>query len=251
MERNPNGATASISLFPATAQAPNPQPRSQLARLQNWTKALLIVAFSVLAILGYDGPNAVYENMFSGTVLIAINASGQVTGTYEDANYVFHAFLAVPAQGTAAATPTFNPAGGTYTSAQTVTLSDSTNGATIYYTTDGSTPPTSATTSTYTDPITVNSTQTIQAIATASGFSNSALASAMYTINLPAPDFQLSVSRRRARHSSHLCPVPDLIFTRRCLRFSQPGWRSPHSASRGAYQRRSGPCLFSWWFRPG
>ncbi|HTZ47312.1 MAG TPA: chitobiase/beta-hexosaminidase C-terminal domain-containing protein [Verrucomicrobiae bacterium] len=141
-----------------------------------------------------DGPNAVYENMFSGTVLIAINASGQVTGTYEDANYVFHAFLAVPAQGTAAATPTFNPAGGTYTSAQTVTLSDSTNGATIYYTTDGSTPPTSATTSTYTDPITVNSTQTIQAIATASGFSNSALASATYTINLPAPDFQLSVS---------------------------------------------------------
>jgi len=141
-----------------------------------------------------DDPNSVYENMFSGTVLIAINATGQMTGTYEDGSYVFHSFLAVPAQGTAAAAPTFSPAAGTYTSAQSVTLLDSTAGATIYYTTDGSTPPTSSSTATYTGPITVNSTETIQAIAAASGFSNSAVVSATYTINLPAPDFQLSVS---------------------------------------------------------
>ena len=38
----------------------------------------------------------------------------------------------------AAATPTFNPAPGTYTTAQTVHLADTTAGATIYYTTNGS-----------------------------------------------------------------------------------------------------------------
>ena len=38
------------------------------------------------------------------------------------------------------AAPTFSPAGGTYSSAQNVTISTTTSGATIYYTTDGSAP---------------------------------------------------------------------------------------------------------------
>ena len=38
------------------------------------------------------------------------------------------------------ATPTFNPAAGTYGSAQTVTISTTTGGATINYTTNGTTP---------------------------------------------------------------------------------------------------------------
>ena len=131
-----------------------------------------------------DDPNSVYTTAFSGTILISINATGQMTGTYQDANFVFHAFLAVPAQGTATATPTFSPAAGTYTSAQSVTISDTTSGAAIYYTTDGSTPTTSSTT--YTAPIAVTSTETIKAIAAGSGLSNSAVASATYTITLPA-----------------------------------------------------------------
>lgn len=93
-----------------------------------------------------------------------------------------------------AATPTFSPAPATYTSAQTVTISDTTAGATIYYTTDGKTTPTTSSTK-YTGPFTVSTTETIQAIAVASGFSNSAVASATYTINsAPAPDFNVSVS---------------------------------------------------------
>jgi hypothetical protein len=46
---------------------------------------------------------------------------------------------------TTAATPTFSLAAGTYTSAQTVALSDATTGATIYYTTNGAGPTTSST----------------------------------------------------------------------------------------------------------
>ena len=77
--------------------------------------------------------------------------------------------------------PTFNPAAGTYTSAQSVTISDATSGATIYYTTTGTTPTTSSTK--YTGPITVSSTEKLQAMAVATGDTNSAVASAAYTIS--------------------------------------------------------------------
>jgi hypothetical protein len=85
---------------------------------------------------------------------------------------------------TAAAAPTFAPGAGTYTSAQSVTLSDATSAATIYYTTDGTTPTTSS--KVYSAPISVATTTTVQAIATASGYSTSPVGSAIYTITLPA-----------------------------------------------------------------
>jgi ribosome-binding factor A len=84
----------------------------------------------------------------------------------------------------AAATPMISPAAGTYTSAQSVTVTDSTAGATVYYTTNGTTP--TASSSVYSGAISVSATETVEAIAVVSGFSNSAVASAAYTINLPA-----------------------------------------------------------------
>jgi Chitobiase/beta-hexosaminidase C-terminal domain/SdrD B-like domain len=79
-----------------------------------------------------------------------------------------------------AATPTFSVAAGTYSSAQFVTLSDTTSGAVIHYTTDGSTP-TSAS-PIYSSTITVSSSQTIKAMVQAGGYATSAVASAAYTI---------------------------------------------------------------------
>jgi hypothetical protein len=76
--------------------------------------------------------------------------------------------------------PTFKPAPGTYTAGQSVTLSDSTSGTTIYYTTNGTTPTTSSTK--YTGPISVSSTTTIEAVAAESGLTTSVVADGAYTI---------------------------------------------------------------------
>jgi len=85
--------------------------------------------------------------------------------------------------GTTTATPEFWPPEGTYSEAQSVTIMDAAPGATIYYTTNGVPPTTSSTK--YTGPITVSSTETIEAIAVASGYANSPVASGIYTITPP------------------------------------------------------------------
>ena len=135
-----------------------------------------------------DAPGAGTTGMIAGTVPFSINAADDITGSYADSNGTFHGFVLTSP---AAATPTFSPSPGSYSSTQTVTISDATTGASIYYTTDGTTPTTGSTS--YSGSITVDSTETIQAIAAAAGFSNSAVATATYTINAPAPDFQVSV----------------------------------------------------------
>jgi hypothetical protein len=80
------------------------------------------------------------------------------------------------------ATPTFSPAGGTFSTAQSVTISTTTAGASIRFTVDGSTPTASSTL--FTGPIGVASSETIRAIGIASGLTNSAVASASYTISV-------------------------------------------------------------------
>ncbi len=72
------------------------------------------------------------------------------------------------------------PAGGSYLTAQTVTLSDSDTSAKIYYTTDGSTP--SANSSLYTGPIQVGVSETLKAIAIDPVLQNSNIDAETYVI---------------------------------------------------------------------
>jgi hypothetical protein len=92
---------------------------------------------------------------------------------------------------TPAATPVFTPDTGTYASPQSVKITDATAGATIYYTKNGTTPTTSSTK--YTAPIAVAATETIEAIAVATGYTTSAVATAKYTIARPAAEPTFSV----------------------------------------------------------
>jgi hypothetical protein len=78
-----------------------------------------------------------------------------------------------------AATPIFSVPSGTYTTVQTVTISDTTPGATIYYYIPN------GPFFQYTGPITVSSSETLVAFATAPGYTTSATAAAAYSINIP------------------------------------------------------------------
>jgi hypothetical protein len=78
------------------------------------------------------------------------------------------------------ATPTFIPPAGAYSSAQSVSILDSSAGVSIYYTTNGATPMISS--SVYTGPIAVSATTTIKALAAGGALSTSGVGSATYTI---------------------------------------------------------------------
>lgn len=75
--------------------------------------------------------------------------------------------------------PTFCAAAGSYTAPQTVTISGPV-GAAIYYTTNGK-PPTTASTP-YTSPLTVSSSEYVQAMAVESGYTDSPVTGANYSI---------------------------------------------------------------------
>ena len=83
-----------------------------------------------------------------------------------------------------AATPAIAPDGGSHTGPTPVTLSSATNGADIYYTTDGSPP--SDTSMLYAGPFTLSESATVQAIAYATAHAPSEIASASFTLT-PAP----------------------------------------------------------------
>jgi len=81
----------------------------------------------------------------------------------------------------AAAGVTLSPSPGSFTTVQAVTLTDSTPGAVIHYTTDGSTPTTSS--AVYHTPLAISATTTVKALATASGYSTSAIVTGTYTLS--------------------------------------------------------------------
>jgi len=78
-------------------------------------------------------------------------------------------------------TPTFNPAAGEVEEGTVVTIASETEGATIYYTTDGTTPTTASTKG---NTVTVTKDVTIKTIAVKEGMNNSEVATAEYTVKV-------------------------------------------------------------------
>jgi len=118
-----------------------------------------------------------------------VSLSGNGPATFDWVNVSTWAHGSLPENcGTQVATPTFNPPAGTYSSAQTVTISTTTSGASIAYTTDGSIPTESGGTVTHGTllanggAVSVASSETLKAIGFKSGDADSNVATAAYTI---------------------------------------------------------------------
>jgi hypothetical protein len=132
------------------------------------------------------GTGALYSSAISVSSSETIEAVAGGSG-YTDSGVGSFAYVI----DTVAVAPTFNPVAGTYSSTQSVTLSTSSSGAIICYTTTGATPATNGSTgcttgTLYSTATSVASTETINAIAGGTGYSDSSVASALYTINPPA-----------------------------------------------------------------
>ena len=91
----------------------------------------------------------------------------------------------------AAAAPKISPDGGTFASSQNVKLSTTTPDATIYYTLDGSTPTPAS--PTYSGVIPISSDTTVNAIASAAGYIQSPISTAVFIFSdqTPTPTFSL------------------------------------------------------------
>jgi formylglycine-generating enzyme required for sulfatase activity len=86
-----------------------------------------------------------------------------------------------------ATSPVFTPNPGAYGQPQNITITTTTPEASIYYTTDGSTPSESSTL--YTAPVNLSAYTNLKAIAIRSGWTGSAVTTGVYSFNVAAPTF--------------------------------------------------------------
>jgi Chitobiase/beta-hexosaminidase C-terminal domain/Legume lectin domain len=123
------------------------------------------------------GANTAYVGFTAG--------SGGYTASQKILSWTYTAPYTAPTASTP--TPTFTPAAGTYTGAQSVAIADTDTNASIYYTTNGSTPTASSTLYTTGQPVTVSASETINAIAIDPALTNSSVATAAYVISVTVP----------------------------------------------------------------
>jgi hypothetical protein len=124
-----------------------------------------------------------------GTVTLTPHTANRPAGTYTDQitvsspgspSVVVPVTLTLTSTSTVA-TPTIAPNGGSFTTSVSVSLACSTSGATIRYTLDGSTPTTSS--ALYGGAISLSNSATVRARAFKSGMTDSAVASATFTVS--------------------------------------------------------------------
>ncbi len=195
------GYTGFVAAFNLGA-APTTIPTSTvLASSANPAQTGLTTTFTatVIASTGTAIPsgNMVFSVDGVTAATVALNSKGVATFTPAALALGTHAILASYAGSTTYAasaqginqaitplSPTISPAGGVYTSAQLISLADTTPNAVLYYTLDGSAPTSSSTK--YSAPILVSSSQQVSTIAVAPGIPASTITHATYSF-LSAP----------------------------------------------------------------
>jgi len=177
---NGNSMVYSIVVFHRPPAAPTFSPGNGLyTSAQNVTIASATAGTKIYYTVDGSTPST-SSNLYTGplpvtgtTTLEAFAVgTGRVSSKTSSATYAFDTVKA----------PTFSPAGGYYTSAQTVALACATPGASIRYTTDGSAP--SASSTLYAGPISVTPTETLRAIALENGDVPSPVASSTYSSSI-------------------------------------------------------------------
>jgi len=148
-----------------------------------WAVREVNAATGIISRMAGNGYQGYFGNGVSATIAelgypqgLAFDASGNLD-IVDGFNYALRK-VTFPSP---AATPQILLAPGTYVGTQSVNITDATTGAAIYYTTDGTTP--NGASNLYGGAVTVSSSETLQAIAIATGFTESAVATAAYTIN--------------------------------------------------------------------
>lgn len=171
----------------------------------------------------YTSPTELYDESTQGTLLgTIVNGTStelEITESFEyiglrsngGAMYLTEIDITWTTGGTppqeTVATPTFNPVGGTYYEAQLVTISCATEGASIFYTLDGTNPTESSTV--YTEAISISQTTTVKAIAVKEGYLNSGIASATYIIS-DAPSI-ITIAEARALANNEYALVQGVV----------------------------------------
>jgi hypothetical protein len=123
----------------------------------------------------YASPIAVSGNGTVKTIKVFARKSGALDSSTVSATYTINNL--------AVSTPQFTPAPGVYTTDQTVRLTCPTSGATLYFTTDGSTPTTLSTIYSAPIPVAGNGAKlNLNVLAVKSGLANSSVASGSYNI---------------------------------------------------------------------
>ena len=161
--------TGSGYIYSASSSSNNLRTNSTLVSYAPTGKYAWTLSISSNVVSATNVSNTSYYLAFNGTDYFTQYSSGYIKP------YIYKRQAA-----TRIAAPTFSVAAGEVAIGTTVTLTCATDDATIYYTTDGTTPTTSS--NVYSSALTINKAQTIKAIAVKDGYANSEVASATYTV---------------------------------------------------------------------
>ncbi|HZP59926.1 MAG TPA: chitobiase/beta-hexosaminidase C-terminal domain-containing protein [Opitutaceae bacterium] len=177
----------SLGNVPPTVGTPTFSP---VAGTYASTQTVAISTITAGASIRYttDGstPSETAGTLYSGPVTISSTTMLKAMGFEAGFNDSAVASGTYTISQTQAAAPIFSPAAGSYATAQSVTITSATSGASIRYTTDGSTPSETAGTL-YSGPVSISTNVTLKAIAFEAGFADSTVTSGAYTIGAPPP----------------------------------------------------------------